>query len=46
MGNVEITKIDLVLIELRFQWYAASMSDKQFVLARIDYWLDQRLELM
>lgn len=46
LGKIEITRIDLMLVDLRKQWKAADPEDKPYALARIDYWLDQRLALM
>lgn len=46
LSKIEVTRIDLMLIDLRRQWQAANPEEKQYVFARIDYWLDRRLDLM
>lgn len=44
--RLELAKVDETLTELAQQRRDAPRADKPFIMARIDFWLDQRLKLM
>lgn len=44
--RIELARVDETLTELSKEMKSAKAEDRPFFLARIDFWLDQRLALM